>query len=90
MLRIFFSDYNLIQRWSTELIYFENSPCVDTEIHSSHMGDIVNVLVSSRGEINTPLADITRDTAFSMRIIWFESPVRYDTLKFKSIKSETQ
>ena len=45
MLRIFFSDYNL-----TELIFFENSPCVDTETNSLHMGDVVTARVFGRGE----------------------------------------
>ena len=63
MLHIFFSDYNLIQRQYAELIYFENSPCVDAEIHSSPRGDI-GILVSGRGERKMMLADVSGDSAF--------------------------
>ena len=65
MLSIFFSDYNLIQRWSAELIHLKNNLCIDTETLSSYRGDVVGVLVSGWGERKTPLADVTGDYVFN-------------------------
>ena len=46
MSRIFSNDYDLTPKWSAELIYLENSPRVDTEIHSSRRSDVIGALVS--------------------------------------------
>ena len=46
---IFFSDYNLIQRWSAELIYLKNNPCLIRKFIRRNRGDIIGIFISGRG-----------------------------------------